>query len=168
MIQSGFLGFMAGHTSRKNGEKGGRPPGRKNDATLVREAELERLRQRIFQATDVLVDAQLGLARGKSFLFKADTDDDGKSRRPILVTDPEEIAAYLQENYNELETTYYYISTEKPDNAAIKDLLDRAYGKAAQSLELSGPGGDPLTANLSASDRKAIDSLRHLLKQSNA
>ena len=86
---------MAGKASVENGKLGGRPLGRKNNATLEKEVMLERIRQRVFQAADVLVDAQLALARGTSYLFKADTDDDGKARRPILVTDPEEIAAYL-------------------------------------------------------------------------
>jgi hypothetical protein len=136
VLQSGFLGFMAGNASRKNGEKGGRPPGRKNDATLEREAQLERFRQRVFEAFDPLVNAQIAMARGLSYLFKADTDGEGKARKPILVTDPEEIAAFLADDYNELETTYYYITTEKPDNRAIDSLLDRATGKAAQVLEL--------------------------------
>ena len=56
---------MAGNASRKNGELG-RPPGRKNNKTLEREVELARLRQRIYEATDVLIDAQLGTCRGRS------------------------------------------------------------------------------------------------------
>jgi hypothetical protein len=40
VLQLGFLGFMAGTASRKNRELGGRPPGRKNDKTLEREAQL--------------------------------------------------------------------------------------------------------------------------------
>jgi hypothetical protein len=154
---------MAGDASRKNGEKGGRSAGSKNVATLEREAELERFKQRVFQATDVLVDAQLSLARGTCFLFKLDIGEDGTRGRPILVTDPEEIAAYLCDDYNALETTYYYITTEKPDNPAIEALLNRAYGKATQPI--AGHDGGPLEANLSESDRKAITELRDLLKQ---
>jgi hypothetical protein len=45
---------MAGQASIENGKLGGRPLGRKNDATLEREAQLERLRQRVFEATDIL------------------------------------------------------------------------------------------------------------------
>jgi hypothetical protein len=59
------------------------------------------------RSADILVDAQLSLARGTSYLFKADSDDAGKARKPILVTDPEEIAAFLADDYNALETTYY-------------------------------------------------------------
>jgi hypothetical protein len=42
---------------------------------------------------------------------------------------------------------------------------DQLFGKAVQQLELTGPEGAPLEANLSASDREAINSLRDLLKQ---
>jgi hypothetical protein len=84
---------MVGNASRKNGEKGGRPPGRKNERTLEREAQLERFKQRVFEAFDPLIDAQLSLARGLSYLYKLDIDEDGKHGKPILVTDPEEIQA---------------------------------------------------------------------------
>ena len=127
---------MAGDASRQNGLRGGRPSGRKNDATLEREAQLERLRQRVFEAFDPLINAQLSLARGISYLFKEDINDDGSKGKPILVVDPEEIRAYLAEDYNALSTTYYYITTKAPENAALKDLWDRALGKPAQMLEL--------------------------------
>lgn len=109
---------MGGITSRQNGSKGGRPPGRKNEATLEREAQLERLRQRVFEAFDPLINAQLSLAQGISYLFKEGINDDGSKGKPILVTDPDEILAYLAEDYNALSTTYY-ITTKAPENAAL-------------------------------------------------
>jgi hypothetical protein len=82
VVQLGSLGFRAGNASRQNGQKGGRPQGRKNDATLEREAQLERLRQRVFEAFDPLINAQLSLARGVSYLFKEDISDDGSRAKP--------------------------------------------------------------------------------------
>lgn len=73
VVQLGFLGFMAGQASIENGKLGGRPSGRKNNATVEKEAMLERIQQRAYQSADILVDAQLSLERGKSYLFKADT-----------------------------------------------------------------------------------------------
>lgn len=67
---------MGGQASIENGKLGGRPSGRRNNATLARKFELERLRQRIFETTDVLVNAQLSLSRGASLFFKADTDNE--------------------------------------------------------------------------------------------
>ena len=40
---------MAGDASRQNGELGGRPPSRKNDKTLEREAEREVFQQLVLQ-----------------------------------------------------------------------------------------------------------------------
>jgi hypothetical protein len=127
---------MAGDASRQNGALGGRPQGRKNEKTLEREAQLDRLRQRVFEAFDPLISAQISSARGVSYLYKLDVNDDGTRSKPILVTDPAEIRAYLAEDYSALETTYYYITTEKPDIPALKDLWDRSLGKPAQMLEL--------------------------------
>lgn len=120
---------MAGNPSRRNGQRGGRPLDRKNDATLEREAQLERLRQRVFEAFDPLINAQLSLARGVWYLFEEDIEDDDSKGRPILVVDPEEIQACLAEDYNALSMTYYYITTKVPENAALKDLWDPALGK---------------------------------------
>jgi hypothetical protein len=55
---------MAGHASVENGKLGGRPLGRRNEKTLEREAQLERFRQRVFEAFDPLINAQISLARG--------------------------------------------------------------------------------------------------------
>lgn len=54
------------------------------------------------------------------------------------------------------------------DPTMRKFLLEQIFGKAAQQMEISGPEGEPLTANLSASDRKALTELRDLLKQPRA
>jgi hypothetical protein len=87
IIQSGYFGFLAGQATFENCKSGGRPRGRRNKATLEEEAMLERIRQRVYQC-DILVDAQLSLARCTSYLFKADTDDDGKARNPAGMSKP--------------------------------------------------------------------------------
>jgi hypothetical protein len=61
---------MAGDASRKNGEKGGRPPGRKNDKTLLLEAEHEAFQQLVLQNLRPLFDAQLSLAKGISHVYR--------------------------------------------------------------------------------------------------
>lgn len=54
---------------------------------------------------------------------------------------------------------------EQGDTTMLKFILEQVYGKAPQQLEVAGPDGEPLAANLSASDRRAIDSLRDILRQ---
>jgi hypothetical protein len=43
---------MAGDSSRENGKKGGRPPGKKNPETLEREAVLKRWREQTMVHAD--------------------------------------------------------------------------------------------------------------------
>ena len=65
---------MAGRaeTARRNGKKGGRPKGRKNDATLTKEAARARVCQRVYADIDELLDAQLANAKGISHFFLRD------------------------------------------------------------------------------------------------
>jgi hypothetical protein len=73
VVQLGVLGFMAGNASRKNGEKGGRLPGRKNDATLEPEAEREAFQQLVLQNLRPLFASQLALAKGLSYVYRVTT-----------------------------------------------------------------------------------------------
>ncbi len=59
---------MVGETSRRNGKKGGRPKGRKNNATLEKEAALAAFQERVRKNIEPLFDAQMTLARGCSHL----------------------------------------------------------------------------------------------------
>lgn len=136
---------MAGEASRENGKQGGRPPGKQNKTTLERAAVKRKLDQRIMRVTDQLFEAQFTLARGATFLWRIDTETDEKGRttrsKPVRVTDPEEIEQYLEGEVNGEpvdEDSYYYISTERPDNKAIDSMIDRVHGKSTQKL-----GTDP-------------------------
>lgn len=130
------------HIARENGKKGGRPKGSKASHTLEAQEKKKRIIQRVNEATDVLIDAQLSLARGTSFLYRIDKDEKGKNKKPELVTTQYEIEAYLRGDYDHDPDSYYYITTVKPDNKAIDSLLDRVHGKANQSI--SGPDGKEL------------------------
>ncbi len=43
-------------------------------------------------------------------------------------TDPETIATFLDSELDGVDDVYF-IATQKPDNKAVKDMLDRAFGK---------------------------------------
>lgn len=53
-------------------------------------------------------------------------------------------------------------AARRGETPAIKELLDRTIGKATQAVELSGPGGGPITVGTSVDDqmRKAMDELQ--------
>src|SRR5690242_8442727 len=103
---------MAGEASRKNGKKGGRPPGRKNAATLEKEKVLAEVRQRIMRNADQIVSSQLSLTQGLQFLYRIDKvkkigPKGGVSyekQKPVLVENPEEIAAYLDGEFGDGES----------------------------------------------------------------
>ena len=132
---------MPGQASRQNGKKGGRPPGKKTQATLEKEAALARFRERIIKSVDPLFDSQFTLARRCSYLYRIDDVKEGKEirRKHVFVTNPEEIREALDSiEEGDFEDGYYYITTEKPENNAIRDMLDRAFGKPSQSLDIAG------------------------------
>jgi hypothetical protein len=160
---------MPGDASRENGKRGGRPKGSRSKATLEREAVLAAFRERAMRIADILLDSQLTLAKGQTFLYKIEKEKvkgpkggiSYQRKRPELVTDQWEIESYLEglieegdaDNDQDPGATYYFITTKEPNNMAIDSILDRTFGKSVSRTELSGPGGkdlipQPLLENL--------------------
>lgn len=48
---------------------------------------------------------------------------------------------------------------EQGDSFAVKELFDRAFGKAAQSMELTGKDGEALSTQLNAEDKAFLTAL---------
>lgn len=122
----------------------GRKPGSRNAETLERDRVLRAFRERVQRHADDLFNAQFSVARGVSYVYRIDRQ--GEREVHNIVTDPEEIKRFLDGSATD---TFYYITTEKPDNKAIDSLLDRTFGKAAQAIEMSGPDGEALPVALS-------------------
>jgi DNA-directed RNA polymerase beta' subunit len=120
----------------------GRPIGSQNKATIDEKIAKEELRQRVLKNVDTLMESQLSLARGVSYIYRIDeVEENGKKRKEkVLVTNPEEIRDALDkiESGDYEDGEYYYITTEKPDNRALDSLLDRVFGKSKESIEHSG------------------------------
>ena len=107
----------------------GRPRGSKNKLTKEGKVQEVKIKERIIKNLDDLLNSQLSLAKGLSYLYKIRMRNVGGKRKPehIRVTDPKEIKAFLD---GDAEDEYYYITTKTPDNKAIDSLIDRALGKA--------------------------------------
>lgn len=133
-------------------EGAGRKKGGVASHTLEAQEKKKRIIERVNDATDVLIDAQLNLARGTSFLYRIDKDEKGKNKKPELVIAPYEIEAYLRGDYDHEPDSYYYITTERPNNQAIDSLFDRVHGKSTQAI--SGPDGKDLTVTISGESAK--------------
>ena len=129
--------------------KGGARPGAgikkgtKFKRTLEKEAVARAFRERVFAHADHLFHAQLSRAVGSVMVFRVDeiTDRSGKSKEVhTLVTEPDEIKLVLDSNGGQagkVGANYYFVTAVAPDNKAIDSLLDRALGRAVQSIEIT-------------------------------
>lgn len=123
--------------------KGGRPKGSYSQKTLDRQKTLEAWRQRAMKVAQQLLDSQLSIAKGQQFLYKVVTLKSGMRSKPELITDEGTIRAYLNEELNEPDDAeFYFITTKEPNNFAIDSIMDRTFGKAAQSLQVEDPNGN--------------------------
>ena len=110
--------------------------GKKTQKVLDRMKEKQRILDRITRNADKLYEAQFRLATGVQILFVIKTDRKGNRLPAEQVTDPETIAAFLDGELDSVDDEYYFIATQKPDNKAIKDMLDRAFGKPVDHVDL--------------------------------
>lgn len=98
--------------------------------------------ERVNKAADRLFNAQLDIALGEKFLMVRIPINDEKSKyKTEVVTDPEIIAEYLDDNGATLNNSgddYYYMTTRPANNQAIQSMLDRAFGKAPEKIEIEG------------------------------
>lgn len=128
----------------ENGVKGGRPKGPTSLTSISKKAAKERFIQRVQDNVDTLFNAQLSLAKGEQHLFVKYHTGEGKDRRAHIdiVTDPETISEYLNDYGESLnrdsDDEYYFISTRPANNQAIDSLLNRAFGKAPEKIEIEG------------------------------
>lgn len=149
----------------------GRPKGKKNAATLEKEATLKVFREKVMQSADVLYASQMTLARGQTYLYRIDKEEiigprGGKSyrnKKPELVTSQWEIEEYLQglieegdkDDENDPNAAYYFLTTKDPDNKAIDSLLDRTFGKSTQPI--AGDKDNPLQIKVISFDANSND-----------
>jgi hypothetical protein len=138
---------MAGDASRKNGQKGGRPAGAKSKATIEREAVLRAYRERVCKVADRLLDAELTVAQGCSYLYrKPKSAEKGEPRKAEKVTDEATIAKFLSGELDDDAHDWYFITTERPDTMTIRGMFDRVWDRPPQRTEVTGKDGADLEA----------------------
>lgn len=131
---------------------GGRPKGSLNKSTLEQRKVLEAFNQRVMAKADALFNAQLTLAVGSMKVFRIDeTEAEGgkKKREHVHVTDADEIKRLLDEHDGSpgvVDGVYYYFQDVLPDNKAIEAMLNRALGRAAETIKHENSDGSPLMA----------------------
>ena len=130
-------GKKRGNKPGNNGRRGYRAP-----KTLERLVSKKLMVQRIVQATDSILNAQLNKARGETFLMVRGHTGKGRDRKAFteIVTSLELIKEYVIDDGATLNSKsddyYYYISRKPADNLSMQNLLDRAYGRPTEKVEL--------------------------------
>lgn len=131
----------------------GRPKGSLNKSTLDAMAIKREYQEKIRRNADKLFTAQMSLASGVQMLFVIHTDSKGVRRKPEMITDPDIISKFLEENEGEDGTMlmgeqgkeskvedYFFLTTKVPDSRTITDMLDRAFGKPDATLDVTSNG----------------------------
>lgn len=144
-----------GNTNKPKSTRGGYRPGSgmkkgtKHKVTIEREKILEMAKDIVAGRAKRLIDTQSILALGtiKVFVIRSHWEGTGKNKRlvkgkPEIVNNDDEIAAALDAEFGDGESpndenSYYFVMTVAPDNQAIKDLLDRTFGKATENKNLT-------------------------------
>lgn len=130
----------------------GRKPGQLDQKTLDAMAVKKQYQDKIRRNADKLFTAQMSLASGVQMLFVIHTDSKGNRRKPEMITDPDVISRFLEENEGQdgvmdngyadgsKVEDYYFLTTKIPDSRTISDMLDRAFGKADATLDVTSGG----------------------------
>jgi hypothetical protein len=129
----------------------GRPKHGKNQSTIVKEEAERQFKERVAKNVDRLFNSQLDLALGEKYLMVTTTIGTGtrQRRETSIVTDPQIIKQFLDDesSLND-DTEYYFMSTKPANNQALEGMMNRAFGRAKESLELSGDKENPVTVNI--------------------
>lgn len=125
---------MPGESARQNGKKGGRPKGRKSDATLNKEAAREAFRDFLSPHVEALHGAQVEHAKGLRYLVARHIKT-GKFAKLTEVL-AQAIADGTNPDYESIE-----VWSKDPSIQAYSDLMNRYMDKPKeqeQTISISG------------------------------
>lgn len=135
IIRKGFGGKQPG---------AGRPRGAKNKSTIFKAQTLEEVQEAIKKMAGKLITGHAIAATGSHQIAIPVWSDNKLSYR--RVTDDEKMNALLTEG--EYGKDYVVFTSMDPDWRAGDALMNRAFGKPIESVELSGKDGKPLLIKL--------------------
>lgn len=151
--------------------------------TILKQQAYLNIQERLIERSNRLVNAQtmLGLGTIKVYRIDAHYETFGKQRKlvkekPKLVKDDEEIISVLdheyadgpdpssQEDGDELKPRFYFVETQDANNSAIDSQLNRLFGKAKESLDIT-TAGEKITPTIVG--MQIVDNSKTLLPDSN-
>lgn len=141
------------HGGRRPGA--GRAKGSVNKATKEMKEARKAFIERVNKNVDKLFNAQLDLAIGEKYLMVIKTVGKGaKQRRETsIVTDPELIKQYLDDELEVTDEEYYFMTTKPANNQALDSLLNRSFGKPTDKVDVTSNGETLRGATITFSDR---------------
>ena len=138
--------------ARKSLASGNRKPRGLSKATITREQALLNVQQTIIERSMKLAYAQSMLGLGTIRVYRIDShyEQFGKTKKlvkhkPVIVDDDDEITAVLDHEYSgasspDTETQFYFVEVQEPNNTAIDSQLNRVFGKARESIDVTSNG----------------------------
>lgn len=138
---------------KKQSIKGGKRPGagRKKGSvsqkTLDKLAVIREYKNRVAHHANQLFDAQFSNAIGNTYVYEVieHRTKDKTWKEHVLVTSQQQIKAVLDAHHGDsgtVDNQYFIVTTEKPDNRAIDAMLDRAFGKAVNTIVTEDEAGN--------------------------
>jgi hypothetical protein len=130
--------------SSKRGKNGGArkgagmPKGTKIKRTLEREAVMREYKEKILKHADQFFRVQKTLAFGhyEIFIVEHFEDENGKvKRRHVRVEDPQLMVDILDDPESIQGDNYVIVKKIEADKYTLEAMLDRAFGKATQSID---------------------------------
>lgn len=126
-------------------EGGGRKAGKVSEEKQVLKLQKEALQKRIAAHADQLFNAQFNLAVGQTMLFVKVKVRDSKGKVISTYHERVESQSSIKEYLDDPDAQnddehYYYLTTRPANNQALSNLLDRAFGKPKENVEI---GEDP-------------------------
>lgn len=148
-------------------EGSGRPKGSMNEATKERIETKAAFIDRVNKNADKLFNSQLDLAVGEKYLMVVRTIGTGSKQRreTSIVTDTDTIKSFLDEELDNTDEEYYFMTTKPADNKAIDSLLNRSFGKAEEKLDITSAGEKISTTT---ADSSLVDTFVEALKNDTA
>lgn len=126
---------ISSETAKRVGRLGGRPKGSKAPATIEKEAALKQFNLRVASMADKLLNSQAIVALGTHRMVTVEVDDEGK-KHIKTVRDETRMQNLLDTGVYGKD--YLILEGSPAEWKAANALLDRAFGKAKESIDISG------------------------------
>ncbi len=123
-------------TSPENGKKGGREAGSKNARTKLREEVLQELKNHIYKSAKKILNAQSIVAVGTHKMVQM-LKGPGDAIIPRTIRDEEEMQNLLDDGVYGVD--YVIVMGREPDFRAGDAVLNRAFGKPKETVEIMNP-----------------------------